>query len=261
MPLAVALLAQVSSALPANTETWEWDSKAPICTLKQQVPLGAQAVTIERTPGDEETELLVVLPKGTKSNNGHYLDAVISTGAGRTFPADISLWVDEAGRANLYLDSPDPAFIDSLSDTAWLEISYSKNKSIRVPIHIPSKIIATLRECEDTTMSGWGIDPVAWRSLKSRPLPLDHIRQRFSKLNYPADALAANLEADAVTKLDVASDGSVASCKSLDAQLPKSFETASCEIFKGAKFKPATDANGTPTSASIVYDVRFRIDD
>jgi hypothetical protein len=239
---------------------WEWDSKSPICILKQQVPRGAEGVTIERTPGGEETELLITLGAGAKVS-GHFLDAHIATDSGRKFLADISFGVDKDGQSSLYLDSPDPAFVDALSGTSSLEISYANKKSIRVSINIPAKVIATLRDCEDTTMRTWGIDPAGWRSLGSRPLPIEHVRERFEELDYPADALAANVEADAVTRLDIATDGTVASCGTVNAGLPKVFETASCRVLKGAKFKPAADANGKPTPAPILYDVRFRIGD
>jgi TonB family protein len=108
-------------------------------------------------------------------------------------------------------------------------------------------------------MREWGIDPRAWRNLQSRPLPTEHVKERFHELDYPADALAANVEADAVIRLDVAPDGSVTNCGMVNAGVPKSFEVASCNVLKSAKFKPATDARGKPVSAPIVYDVRFRI--
>jgi len=258
MQFALALSVQISAAAPANPETWEWDSKSPICALKQ---LGAEAVTIERTPGNEETELLITLQTGSKLGSGHFLDAAVATDSGRTFLGDVSFGVDKDGRSNLYLVSPDPAFIDALSGTSSLQVSYAKSKSIRVQINIPAKIVATLRDCEDTTLRGWGIDPASWRGLQSRPLPVEHIRQRFKNLAYPTDALAAHVEADAVTRLDIASDGTVASCGTVNAGLPKVFGGASCRVLKGAKFKPAADSNGKPTPAPILFDVRFRIGD
>lgn len=257
--LASVLSAQASAAEPANTETWEWDSKLPTCALKQHVPAGAEEVTIERTPGGEETQLFVTLQAGSKLGNGHFLDATTGMDSGRAFLADIDLAVDSDGRSQLYVDSPDPAFIDNLSGTTALNISYGRNKSLRVPIHVPAKLIATLRECEDKTMREWGIDPLAWRSLQSRPLPAEHVRERFHDLDYPADALAANVEADAVVRLDVAPNGSVTNCGMVNASVPKSFEVVSCKVLNGAKFKPATDAGGKSVSAPIVYDVRFRI--
>jgi len=238
--LALVFSAQASAAEPANTETWEWDSRLPTCALKQHVPAGAEEVMIERTPGGEETQLLVTLQPGPTLDKGHALDAVVKVDSGRAFLADITLSVDGDSRSKLYLDFSDPAFIDNLPATAALSISYGKNKIVRVPIHVPAKLVATLRECEDTTMGEWGIDPLAWRSLRSRPLPAEHVKERFRDLDYPADALAANVEADAVIRLDVAPNGSVTDCGMINPGVPKPFGVASCNVLKGAKFKRAT---------------------
>lgn len=259
LPFALALSAQTTAAEPAYTESWEWDSKTPICVVNQIVPLGAQALTIERTPGGEETELLITLQTGLNLGSGNFLDADIATDSARSFDADVSFGVDKNGRSHLGIDAADPAFIDALPGTGFLQVSYAKDKSVRVPINIPAKVIATLRECEDTTMRTWGIDPVAWRGLKSRPLPAEHIRERFGDLDYPAEALAAAVEADAVTRLDVAADGTVAKCGTVNTGLAKAFEVASCKVLKRAKFRPALDANGQATPAPILYNVRFRI--
>lgn len=260
MLVSVAFFAQASAA-PASSQTWEWDSKVPICTLKQHNPVDAAAVTIERTPGGEETELKITLPADAKIRSGHFLDATIRTDSGRSFAADLGVGTRRAdGKLELYVDSPDPAFIENLAGTAWLEVSQLKIKTVRLPIHIPAKVVTTLRDCEDTTMRDWGIDPVAWRGLQSRPLPVGHIRERFTALDYPTQQLARNVEADAVTRLDIAVDGTVAKCGAVTPGLSRDFELASCEVLKGAKFRPAIDASGRPVPAPIVYDVRFRID-
>lgn len=255
--LAIAFFSQTSSALPADV--WEWDSKVPVCALKQHASSDGQIVEIERTPGNDETVLEITLPGGSKSPQGNYFNANVDTESGRRFVADISIGVHDNGRREVYVVSPDPSLIDSLSSTASLSFSLPKIGSVRVPIHILPALVAALRECEDKTMSEWGIDPTAWRSLKSRPFPLAHIRDRFSDLDYPREALAANVEADAIVRLDVAPDGTVSACRTLNRGLMAGFQTAACKVLKGARFQPATDSQGKSVTAPIVYDVRFRI--
>lgn len=256
--LIVASAAQAIAPSP-NIETWKWDPKLPTCALKQQRPEGARGVTVERTPGGEETQVLVPLDPSLKFTDGSFLDAVLRTDAGLTFKADIFLGPDPEGRPQLYIDTPDPAFIDNLARTRTLTVSYGKNKTITVPIAVPAKVIASLRECEDASMRDWGIDPVVWRGLSSRPRPVEHVKGRFRDLDYPADALIANVEADAVVRLDVGPNGRVTNCRMINAGVAKAFEIASCRVLKGAKFAPATDGGGKPIEAPIVYDVRFRI--
>ncbi|MEO7864644.1 MAG: TonB family protein, partial [Sphingomicrobium sp.] len=254
--LAIASFSQTNSALPADV--WEWDSKAPICALKQRPSADGQIVKIERTPGNDETVLQITLPVGSKLQEGHFPNANVETKSGRRFGADISIRVWN-GRRELYVVSPDPALIDNLSNTTSLSFSHPKLGNVGVPIRILSTLVDTLRECEDKIMSEWGIDPTAWRSLKSRPLPLANIRNRFNDLDYPREALAANVEADAIIRLDVAADGTAGACRSLNRGLMPGFQTAACKVLKGARFQPATDSGGTSVTAPIVYDVRFRI--
>ena len=109
-------------------------------------------------------------------------------------------------------------------------------------------------------MSTWGIDPVAWRALRSRPIPLAPVRDRFSELDYPEEALRAHIEFDAIIRLDVGPNGIVQQCRGLNSGTYKGFETASCAILKRAQFRPAFDAVGNAVSAPIVFDVVFRID-
>ena len=258
--LALTLSAQTSSVVPADADVWEWDSKTPICSLKQKPAPSGETVQIERTPGNDGTELKITLPAGFKIHKGHFLDAAIDTTPGSTFLADISIGVTKDGQPELYVDLPDPRLINNLAGTASIKVSHPKIGTLDVPIHVATAVITTLRDCENETMRDWGIDPVAWRSLKSRPLPLNHIRERFSALDYPREALAANVEADAVIKLDVTADGTVRACSTAIPSLPEGFETASCRVLTGAKFQPALDTNGKPAPAPIVFDVRFRID-
>jgi hypothetical protein len=253
--LALALSGQADST-PAQADVWAWDPKMPICSLKQQSYPNGETIEIERTPGSEETELEITLPRGTKLREGNFIDATVTTDSGPRFAADIAIGVNRSGHIALYVDSTDPAFIDHLSRTSTLEVAHPKIGSVKVPIHVAPAIVATLRECENNTMTEWGIDPVTWRSLEARPLPLNHVRDRFSALDYP---LAANVEADAIIRLDIAPDGSVSACRAVGPALLHSFETASCEVLKGAKFRPAVDSSGKPVSAPVVYDVRFRI--
>jgi TonB family protein len=259
--LALALSGQINSFAPPKADVWAWDPKVPICSLKQQPYPDGETVEIERTPANDETVLEVTLPPKTKLRNGHFLDATVAIDSGGRFAADVLVGVDKAGRTQLYMVSPDPAFIGQLAGTATLEVVHAKIGSIRVPIHIAPTIITTLRECEDKTMTEWGIDPAAWRSLQARPFPLNHVRDGFSALDYPAEASRAHVEADAIIRLDIAADGRVSACRALNPGLLRGFETASCDVLKGAKFRPAVDSAGRPVSAPIVYDVRFRLGD
>lgn len=259
MTLAVVLSIQASSIVPTQTAKWEWDSKSAVCTLKQQASIEGVDVEIERTPANEGTEINFTLPVDSKLRTGVSRDAAIKTDSGRTFVGDVAVGSNRDGRRVLHLDSPDPALIENLPRTVSLQISHSKIGSFKIPVRIAAAIVTVLRDCEDKLMRDWGIDPVAWRGLKSRPIPLNRPKDRLSDLDYPGGALTANVEADVITRLDIGSNGTVSSCRALNVGLYAGFETATCKALKGAKFQPATDENGNPVSAPFVYNVKFRL--
>lgn len=258
MALALVLSIQPSSIVAPPTDRWEWNSESTVCTLKQQASIDGQAVEIERTPANDGTEINITLPVGSKLRIGFLRDAAIKTDSGRTFVGDVAVGSNR-GRRLLHLDSPDPALIDSLPLTASLQISHSKIGRFQIPVRIAAAIVTLLRDCEDKMMRGWGIDPIAWRGLQSRPMPLNRPKDRFSDLDYPGGALMANVEADVITRLDVGINGTVSSCKALNVGLFAGFGTTTCKVLRGAKFRPAADENGNLVSAPFVYNVKFRI--
>jgi len=259
--LALAVASQSAAAAPTNPQVWAWDSTIPTCALKHQGSPGEGTITIERTPGNDQTELMITLPRGSKLREGRFIDASAATDNGRTFVANLS-----TADSEMHVDSPDPEFIASLASTSSLQISHPKLGSVRVPINVPPAVIGTLRQCEDQTMIAWGLDPATWHNFKTRPQPVGRPLDRFTAGDYPAAALQQGVQADSIIRLDIAPDGSVSACRALnrtskaeDLALFKSFETVSCTVLKGATFRPATDQAGKPVSAPIVYDVRFRL--
>jgi hypothetical protein len=259
--IALAVSSQSAAAAPTNPQVWAWDSTIPTCALKHQGSPGEATITIERTPGNDETELMIALAAVSKLREGRFPDASIATDDGRRFVANLS-----TGDSKMHVDSPDPEFINSLASTSSLQISHPKLGSVRVPINVPTAIIGTLRQCEDETMIAWGLDPASWHNLKTRPQPINPPLALFDAGDYPIDAEREGVEADSIIRLDIAPDGSVGACSALnrtskaeDLKLFKSFETVSCTVLKGATFRPATDQAGKPVSAPIVYDVRYRL--
>jgi hypothetical protein len=202
---------------------------------------------------------MITLAAGSRTRDGQFANATVATDSGRTFVANVSAHASE-----VFLDSPDPEFIENLARTASLQISHSKLGSVRVPVDVPPEVISLLRQCEDETMTIWGLDAAAWHNLKTRPQPLSPPLARFRASDYPPEAAQRGAQADSIIRLDIAPDGRVSACNALnrttkDLALFKSFESVSCAVLKGATFRPATDQTGRPVSAPIVYDVKYRL--
>jgi hypothetical protein len=259
--VALVLVSQSAVAAPTNPQVWAWDMTEPTCALKHQGSPREATITIERTPGNDQTELMITLAAGPKLREGQFSDATVVTDSGHRFLAYVSTF-----DSKLHLGSPDPEFIENLAHTGSLQISHPKLGSFGVPIDVPPAVIATLRQCEDETMIAWGLDPASWHNLKTRPQPINPPLALFRAGDYPTDAQREGVEADSIIRLDIAPDGSVGACSALnrtlkaeDLKLFKSFESVSCRVLKGAVFRPATDQAGKPVAAPIVYDVRYRL--
>lgn len=173
---------------------------------------------------------------------------------------NVTTFINEANTLQVYAVVENPAFLSAVSNASELAISHPRIGSYRVPLRSAAEAVAALTTCEDAKMQEWGIDSSAWRALKSRPVPLKPVRERFGNLDYPAAAAAQGVEADAVIRLDVGSEGRVTGCRSLNVGLYAGFEEAACKVLQGARFRPATDSAGNAVSAPYVYDVRFRLE-
>lgn len=261
--IAWALVAFAQAAQPTSTDVtgWQWDRDTPLCGLIQRIPQSGETLEIRRTPANDETEILITLSAKMRAHEGQFHDAVITTSSGSSAIGDLSLGADKYGQAKVHFVTPDPKFIDYLSTASALEISHDKVAPLKVAVTSSASAVAALHSCEDRKMLAWGINPVGWHSLRSHPFPLNHIRDRFSALDYPAEALAQHVEADVITELDVDTSGRVSKCRALNPGGYRGFEQAVCDVLKGAQFEAALDASGNRVPAPILFDIIFRIDD
>ncbi|NUQ17247.1 MAG: energy transducer TonB [Sphingomonas sp.] len=75
------------------------------------------------------------------------------------------------------------------------------------------------------------------------------VRSLFSADDYPASAQAAGAEGTAQAELTIGPDGRVASCNLIRSTGNGALDSATCNILRRrAKFTPARDSNGNPTS-------------
>jgi TonB family protein len=251
---AMLLVAQVAGSSVAD---WQWDADSPICALRQQNEQG-QSIEIKRTPANEELQLDLKVRSRPDIRGGHSDAVSIDLQPSGQFVASVS-FARQGKKLSIHMGTQDPEAIKQLSNASGLSISNRTNEPVRIALQSAGVAIEASRACEDRKMRAWGIDPVAWRALKSRPIPIGDPRENFTYLDYPEDALRAHVEFDAIIRLDVATDGNVERCRGLNPGTYKGFETASCAVLKRARFRPATDARNNPVSAPIVYDVVFRI--
>jgi hypothetical protein len=253
---AIAALLATPSAV--GDEIWRKDAKSPICAVAHGIG-SSGSIEFSRTPGNDETQLKLTLPKRRDLQEGQFHDASLELSPTDKVMSDGG--ISKRGKnSTIYAVTSDPTFFTKLAGASSLTITVAGAAPVSVAIPAAASAVEALQDCEDGKMRAYGLDPVAWRSLKSRPSPIEPVRNRFSALDYPEAALRAHVEFDAIIRLDVGTDGTVQRCSGLNPGNYKGFEIASCDVLKGAKFKPAVDSAGTVVSAPIIYDVVFRID-
>jgi protein TonB len=78
------------------------------------------------------------------------------------------------------------------------------------------------------------------------------LRSLFSSDDYPASAAAENATGTAVARLSIGPDGRVTACDLIRSTGNSALDSATCSILRRrAKFTPARDSNGNPTSDVI----------
>ncbi len=94
--------------------------------------------------------------------------------------------------------------------------------------------------------------PPAPRKVQSAQSAKGDLRTLFSPDDYPASAQSSGAEGTAQAQLTIGADGRVTGCNLIRATGNSALDSATCNILRRrAKFTPARDSNGQPTSDTI----------
>lgn len=155
----VATVLAVIAPPQAPPGGWQWNQDTPICALRQQISNGDAAIEVKRTPANDQTELLVTLPRGSKNGEGRFGDGKIVLQPGDRAvagPIGLGAWSARGGKLQLAVTIYDPAFVQNLAKATKLEISESKIGSFDLPITSAANAVDALRVCEDSKMRSRG---------------------------------------------------------------------------------------------------------
>lgn len=252
----VALLLLLSAnAADADAASWRWDPDSAICSLIQD--FGNARLEISRTPANNQTGVRLIF-KSLKRGEGEIEEGVIALQPGGLASGEVQLRKFD-GKLYVNALTEDPKFLEKLSGASALQISGGDIEPVSAPVKSAAAAVDALRKCEDDRMREWSIDPIAWHALKAAPVPRQPLGRMFNDFDYPLEAMTFLVTGDTITRLDVAADGSVRRCSSINASKYKGFENATCRILRRARFTPALDGSGKPVPAPYVVNVRFRI--
>lgn len=121
--------------------------------------------------------------------------------------------------------------------------------------------MAAMRACQDDLVRSWGLDPEELRTLTRPAMPKDYEDlAREVQAVYPWRMRSIGWQATIRVRLIVGSDGRPTECNvRADGQREDFTETACDILMTKARFEPALDAAGEPTSALWTTRILYRL--
>ena len=254
---AIVVAAITQSKASATDRDWAWDNNSSVCTLDQEFRGESGSLTISRTPGNGATGVTVQVP-GKSLVRAPVPDIKVTLEPGGPVSATAYVGFDPEHPLQrvVSITVEDQTFLDRLAHAASITLEGKRVDQRRVIIRSAGAAVQALRRCEDAKMRSWGIDPVAWRALRSPPVQT--AEPVITHKDYPTDRVARGSSGKVVVRMTVSGDGAVKDCVSLLPRSGPTFVRAVCRAFtKRARFAPAQDSAGRPVEAPYVAYVNF----
>lgn len=121
--------------------------------------------------------------------------------------------------------------------------------------------MVAMRACQDDLVRSWGFDPSVLKTLSRPPMPKHQIEwARKLQRAYPSRMVMQGWGATIQVQLAVGADGLPSDCHVRADGQQDDFTETSCKILmKEARFEPALDADGKPTSALWTTRIIYRL--
>lgn len=254
----VIALSTIAAQNPGSGNEWRFNSTFGYC-IAQQLSGRDAGVRIVMTPASQDVQIVVFdeIPWGDRPS-ANFENASVNVGPTTTYfsAAHAGPGRSEATRFVSVLVI-DPAFIQKLMAASTVSVSHPKLGEVAATYRSPASAAEMLRKCEDGKMANWGIDPVAWHSLRMPPRPVSDFR---SWIRPEAHRLwnLRNPNGQAVVKFTVETDGTIKECHGIDPGVASELSQAACAgLNKRARFIPAEDVQGNAVAAPYVIVAEF----
>ena len=260
LALASASAVQQPAAVPPARWISSWDHGE--CLLTRAIG-NAEALSVRTTPGSGYASLWIRRPAASSGPHGSNLNGVVTLLPGdRQIESGTVEHFRYRGDTLYIIWFPSDVLLARLESATSVRVAIERTQLVDLPLGNAAGAVNIMRQCMDDQLRSWGIDPTSLSSLSQRPTPL-HARGflgYFSDGDYPDDALRAGHQGAATVRLNITPEGTVAECTTLVSSGHRSLDTRTCLIFtRRARFRPALNATGAPTSAPLILTIYWRI--
>ena len=254
--------AQPSPPVPAARWISRWDRGE--CQLVRAIG-NAERLAIKVTPGSGFASFWVRAQPGTAVPQGASLGGrlTLSPSSASLETANVQQYRVEGD--DLYIVTfADEAALTALASARALRLAVNEVGLIDLPLGNIAAGVDVLRQCMNDQLRAWGIDPATLASLRQRPVPLHEagLAGFITEDDYPAEALQRGLSGAPIVRLDVGPEGRVVACSVLQSAGDAILDNATCRaLTQRARFQPAVDAAGAPTTAPVITQVYWSVRD
>ena len=239
---------------------WEWAPNELGCALVQQVDAQGRVLRLSKWPGDERA-ILSLHDRQRSPAAAELDDASVTFAPSSGLVADVDVGEsDKPNSRSLAVRLARAELTQHFAGATGLTISHPAIGAVQSPIRAAASAAQALLGCEDRKLRVWGVDPQAWRALRSKPELLTPTKDILSSSDYPAWAAAYGAQGGIIARVTVGADGSVKDCANVTRKPALGFTDAVCEAYeRRARFKPGFDASGRPVEAPYIVRVSFRV--
>jgi TonB family protein len=245
------------SAAPVAPQVWEVGWIESHCTISTG-NFASQGLSVWMTPGDPRPDLFflgskrIVPPAVREKVNVRLLPG------GETFTVWVFEKPSDSGTRILQLVQLGEQFPEAFARSTEIRVDGLK-KSLSMTFRGSAKALTVLRQCIDTQLPKWGVDPKAYNALSMPPTATsDHMW--FNDDDYPREALAAGEIGDVIARMDVDATGKVTGCAVVATSKSRSLDDRTCSTaLRRGTMKPAIGADGQPVAATRIVRVIWRM--
>lgn len=211
----------------------------------------------------------------------HFItDALIWTLAGDGLPgypaaAQLDVALYPQGRSFAFAPSSQSSIEPPRRSVSWLDdgeamtrlvqddqrLRVSAHNGLDIALQLPGakSALADMQHCREARLAEWGIDLDQYRSIKSKPEPIDPARW-FTNDDYPEKELKKRIQGAVIFLLTISARGEATGCRVIGTSGSAGLDNYSCNLaMQRSAFRPARDGAGQPVPSHFINRIAWDI--